>query len=97
MNTNKITLSFEDQTLPSLAGYDYGKKIYHEQVEPVIDFNADKIVIKFPDYKKRIASSFVEGFFSEMIKVIGLDGINTKVEIQSPHRNITDIVQKCLE
>lgn len=97
MNINKIELNFDDKSVPSLAGYDYGLSVYDNQVEPRIDYTADKIVFVFPEYKTSIASSFVEGFFDKLIKNIGLSGIRNKVTIESSNKNIKNIVAKCLE
>lgn len=96
MIESRIELIFEDTTVASLAGYDYGLSVYEEQVEPKVNYDADKIIIVFPECKKAIASSFVEGFFDHMIKNIGLVGIREKVEIVSDYQKIKEIINKCL-
>lgn len=96
MIESRIELVFEDTTVASLAGYNYGLSVYEEQVKPKVNYDADKIVIVFPECKKAIASSFVEGFFDQMIKNIGLIGIREKVEIVSDHKKIKDIINRCL-
>ena len=69
-----------NKSLSGLAGYDYGKQIYAEQVEGKIDISR-KATIIFPDNIKRIASSFVQGFFEDFVKQIGISGIQRNIEL----------------
>lgn len=94
--SNRIELEFDDKSVSSIAGYKYGLSIYQEQVKSKIDFKADKIIIVFPEYKNVIASSFIEGFFDEIIKNIGLVGIRNKIVIETPHQSIKDAINKSL-
>ncbi len=71
-----------DKALTGLAGYDYGKKVYDEQVKCNIDFTK-AITVIFPDNIQRIASSFVQGFFEDFVKQIGLSGIENNVTIKA--------------
>ena len=77
---NEIYLRF-DKMIVGLAGYDYGKTVYEEQVSNKIDFSK-KIIIVFPDQIQRIASSFIQGFFDEIVKRIGIAGIEKQIEIK---------------
>lgn len=67
---NKVNLNF-DKKLTNLAGYDFGVKIYEEQVNNKLNLN-EKFEIVFPDEIRMIASSFVQGFFADIVKQIGL-------------------------
>lgn len=69
-----------NKSLSGLAGYDYGKEIYIKQVKDKVDISK-KIIIIFPDNIKRIASSFVQGFFEEFVKEIGITGIKNHIEL----------------
>lgn len=89
MNESKVTLNFEDKTVPSLAGYEYGKKVFEDQVKEKIDYSADKIIIAFPNDKTAIASSFIEGFFDGIKEKIGLNAIKEKLIIESNSVKIT--------
>ena len=91
---NKVELSF-DKRLSGLAGYQYGLNEYKKQVEGKINFDKNIILI-FPDNIVRIASSFVQGFFGEMVKRIGISGIEEQVEIISAKNNMKDIIIKNL-
>lgn len=67
---NKINLSF-DKKLTNLAGYDFGVRVFEEQVKNKLDFN-EKFELVFPDEIRMIASSFVQGFFADIVQQIGL-------------------------
>lgn len=68
--------------LTKLAGNAYGKNIYETQVKSVINLK-EKTEIVIPERIDRIASSFIQGFFSEIVAEIGLVGIEEKIEISS--------------
>ena len=67
---NKINLSF-DKKLTNLAGYDFGVRVFEEQVKNKLNFNA-KFELVFPDEIRMIASSFVQGFSADIVQQIGL-------------------------
>lgn len=80
-----------DKALTGLAGYDYGKKIYNEQVKCNIDFTKGITVI-FPNNIQRIASSFVQGFFEDFVKQIGLSGIEKNVTIEASSEKLKNSI-----
>ncbi len=65
-----------DRTVTRLAGYELGKKVFDEQVK-----DDSPITIVFPDNIKKLASSFIQGFFGEIIENIGIVGIEKQVTI----------------
>lgn len=79
MEKNHVCLRF-DSVVTRLAGFDYGKEIYQAQVENQIDFSCP-VVIEFPDRIIKIASSFVQGFFEDIIKQVGLNQIGNQVKV----------------
>lgn len=83
---NNIKLEFE-KSLSGLAGYDFGVEIYNSQVGNKIDFNNNTEIV-FPNNIKRIASSFIQGFFAEIVKNIGITGIEEKIEFISQKENM---------
>ena len=91
---NKVILNFQ-KALTGLAGYQYGLSEYQKQVEGKIDFSK-KIVIEFPDNIERLASSFIQGFFGEFVRQIGISGIEEKVEIISRKKDMKDTIIKNL-
>lgn len=70
MIENSVTLEFS-KSLISLAGYDFGKSIYNDQIKDKLDFSVEFEII-FPDRIEFIASSFIQGLFSEIVSKIGL-------------------------
>ncbi len=81
-----IILTF-NHTLKGVAGYDYGKEIYTEQVRDKINLDEGGTIV-FPDHIQRIASSFIQGFFSDIVKDIGLEGIEKKLNFKGHNENI---------
>ena len=82
---SEIVLQFKkDET--RLAGFLFGKETYSKQVKEIIykDGKLDEhIVIVFPEQIERVASSFIQGFFVEMINTIGYDEIFHRFEIKA--------------
>ena len=87
----RIELSFE-KSMTRLAGFPFGKVTYDNQVKSLVpDINAvdEKICIVFPSQIEKAASSFVQGFFSEMINTIGYDEIEKRFDIESASEKLT--------
>lgn len=82
MNNNEFKLTFSDKTLSNLTGNKYGRSTFNSQVKNSISYDKP-IVIVFPDYIDNIGSSFIQGFFDEIVGQIGLSGIENMVEIRS--------------
>ncbi|MBE5854145.1 MAG: hypothetical protein E7297_02165 [Lachnospiraceae bacterium] len=87
---NKVELVF-DKKLTNLAGYDYGVSIYNEQVKGKIDLN-ETFEIVFPAQIKGIASSFVQGFFEEIVVNIGLIETGKRARIISENEGFQEMV-----
>ena len=84
-----IELKF-DKTITSLAGNPYGRKVFQEQVKKKIDYS-DQCIIVFPEQIVRIASSFVQGFFKEIVDSIGLSNFDNQIIIKGNKRVIESI------
>ena len=84
-----------DKNFTCLAGNDYGKKIYSEQVKNKIDISRD-FYIKFPTSVKFISSSFVVGFFFEIIDEIGLKMTEERAHIISEYESVRSIINKIM-
>lgn len=91
----KITLTFQ-KDLTKLAGNSFGRKTYEQQVKEVISFD-EQIKIEIPIRINRISSSFVQGFFDEIIQTIGIDGIKERFDFSSSIENIKDFIISNLE
>lgn len=86
MEQNVINLVF-DNTISGLAGYEYGNYEYKKQLEEKMDYNKLNIIV-FPDNIKKIAISFVQGMFAEILKKVNKDEIEKYIEIESPYEKV---------
>jgi hypothetical protein len=91
---NKIDLKFDKMTT-RLAGNPYGKSVYKEQVKDKIDFSKINIIC-FPENIEKIASSFTQGFFTEIINEIGFNGIDTKIKLITKKKELEEEVLRDL-
>ena len=87
---NIIKLKFE-KSLEGLAGYEFGMETYKNQVENRINFD-QKITIVLPDNIQRIASSFIQGFFENIVQHIGVSGVEKNIEIISTKEELKKII-----
>ncbi len=83
-----INLDFP-QTLTRLTLNSYGREIFKEQVADKIDYEQLNI-IHFPDRIIRISSSFVQGFFTEIVNNIGYEKLQEHIRIDT----VNDKVEK---
>lgn len=81
MEKKRICLRFSPM-VTRLAGFDFGESTYHEQVKEQIDFSG-QTTIEFPEQIIKIASSFVQGFFAEIIDQVGIDKIGSQVVVDA--------------
>lgn len=87
----QISLEFR-KDLTKLAGNQFGKSTFANQVESKIDYSAEQICITIPERIDRIASSFIQGFFEKIINEIGIRGIQEKVFVISSIHNINEYI-----
>ena len=92
---NKVNLVF-DKTLSKLAGYVYGRKIYEEQVRGKIDLYQE-FTIEFPEQIRGVASSFVQGFFANIVETIGLLATEERTNIISGNSRVRNNILKKLQ
>lgn len=97
MKKNEIEITFEDKSVPSLAGYEYGESVYLNQVKDKIDFEADEIILFFPEDKHLIASSFIEGFFNGIKSNIGITEMRNKIKIISKYENFVRKIYESMD
>lgn len=81
----EINLNFE-KSQTRLAGFIFGESVYNEQIKNKI-FDGkkikEKVIIIFPNQIEKVASSFVQGLFSELINTIGYSEIERTFEIKA--------------
>ena len=74
-------------TVKSLTYNPYGKEVYEKQVKSYVDLN-DMNEIVFPEQVVKASSSFVQGFFSDVIDTLGPEGIFAHFTIVSPNEKL---------
>lgn len=81
MESNKFELKI-DKALTKLSGFELGKELFDEQLKDIINYE-NNITIIIPNRVDLIASSFIQGFFEDVVNKIGISGIEEKVRIIS--------------
>jgi len=92
---NTIALQF-DKSVTRLAGNEFGKSIFEAQVKGRIDYS-QKTQIVFPEQIISIASSFVQGFFEEIVKNVGILGVGKDVVVIAPSIDVQNKIIKNLQ
>ena len=78
-----------DKTVTSLAGNRYGREIYRSQIKEKI---RDGVVVKLqiPDQIEDVASSFIQGLFSELAEKVGKENARNMLILNSNHLEIME-------
>ena len=92
---NTIQLHF-GKTITRLAGNEYVRQVYEEQVKDIIDFSTETQIV-FPSQIISMASSFVQGFFDEIIANIGILGVGKQIVVIAPGINVEEKIIKNLQ
>ena len=87
MENNIIELKFE-RTIAGLAGNDYGYEEYKKQIREKFDYNKYNTII-FPEQIRKVAISFVQGMFREILEKIDKNEIEKYVTIKSSSEQLT--------
>lgn len=90
---NKIELVLDKQ-LTKLVGNTFGREVYDAQVKGKIDLSK-RVCIVLPSAINRVASSFVQGFFDDIVRQIGVGGVEEKFDFEAA--SILDFKQFVLE
>lgn len=92
MNKKKISLAFKNNSMVAVAGDEFGRQIFEEQVKSQLtseDYEKGFEII-FPDQIEIIGSSFIQGFSNHIIGTIGYDGIRDKVIFKTSSSDLTE-------
>lgn len=89
-NENVFELQF-DKSLTKLSGFDLGKDMFDEQIKGKIAYDTE-ITFVIPERVDLVASSFIQGFFEEVVNKIGIDGVEKKVNIISSIPNAKEMI-----
>ena len=87
MNNNIIELNF-DKTISGLAGNNYGYEEYKEQIMNKFDSKKMNTII-FPSQIKKVAISFIQGMFRDILKQIDKKEIDKHIIIKSSSEQLT--------
>lgn len=91
-----IELKFK-KDITRLAGFPYGKETYEQQVAGEINVEkTEKLTLVFPESIEKIASSFVQGFFSDLVSTIGYEGIEKKIIVQTKSDSLKESIMRNL-
>lgn len=90
----KISLVF-DKATTRLAGNPYGKTEFEKQAKNLIDYNDVNIVV-FPFQIEKVASSFTQGFFSEVVEKVGYAGFDKIIKIEAKDENLANTIHSDL-
>ena len=84
---NTINLKFE-KSVTRLAGFPFGQATYKNQVREFIKLDGTIYELIFPSQIEKVASSFVQGFFEELINSIGYDEIEKTFIIKASSKKL---------
>lgn len=91
---NVINLCF-DKSDDRLAGYPYGRKVFKDQVSNKIRYDQNNHIV-FPDQIRWVASSFVQGFFSEVVERVGYANFDNVITIKAQSGDLEKNIRKDL-
>ena len=87
MEKNNINLEF-DKTISGLAGNEYGYEEYKKQIKE--KFDIEKLnIITFPNNIEKVAISFIQGMFRDILSKINKDELEKYVQINSSSEELT--------
>lgn len=98
MTTQEIHLDFA-KTITGIAGFPFGQQTFDEQVKDNINLDQEDnyFIIVFPKNIERISSSFIQGFFSELIEKYGYYYIKEKIKLDTFSEELSQSVFEVLE
>lgn len=88
MNEENIINLVFDKTISGLAGNDYGYSEYKSQIDEKIDYNKKNIII-FPDNIRKVAISFIQGMFQEILKNVNKEELEKYIQIKTSYPKLT--------
>ena len=93
---NSVELFFKDKTLTYLAGYEFGLDTFKTQVSGKLDLTVSFDIV-FPDQILGVASSFVQGFFEEIVDQIGIIATTNNTHIISNNPPLEKMIMSKLQ
>ncbi len=90
----KILLKF-DKATTRLAGNPYGRSQFQLQVKDKINYGAINEIV-FPDEIEKVASSFTQGFFAEVVDKVGYAKFDEVIEIVAKNEKLANTIHSDL-
>ncbi len=94
MKTVKIELSF-DKLINNLAGNRFGREIYQSQAKAQIVLDGKNLIL-LPSQVEDIASSFIQGFYSELSEKYGREQALKIMEFQSENPYVKEKIAESI-
>lgn len=91
---SKISISLPP-TVKSLTYNPFGKKIYSDQVKEHVDLSGMNEIV-FPNQVEKASSSFVQGFFADVIDTMGIEAVDAHFKIISPNDKLVECFKEGL-
>ena len=91
----EIKLVF-DKMITSLAGNRFGRETFKEQVKEKLDL-AGQNFISIPTEIEDIASSFIQGFYSEISEQVGREKALFNMVLKSENEYVMEKIRECIE
>lgn len=88
MVKQQILLQF-DKTITNLAGNRYGREIYSNQIENILELS-EKNVVEIPETIEDVASSFVQGIYSALSEQYGKEKALNIMELYSVRADVME-------
>lgn len=86
LSENMIELKF-DKTLSNLAGNRFGRKTFQDQIKKCLKMDCVNIVV-IPNVIEDVASSFIQGIYSEMSEKYGRDQATKLMILKSDNNDV---------
>ncbi len=91
---HKIQLQF-DKKINNLAGNRYGREIYQEQLKDKIR-ETERYEIELPEIIEDVASSFIQGIYSELAEKVGKEKAMSILELHSQRKEVDEKIRTVL-
>lgn len=94
MEKNVINLKF-DKIITNLSGNRLGVMVYNEQVKDKFVYNKENEVI-FPEQIEDIASSFIQGLYSEISEKYGKIEAQNLMILKAKNKEAEEKIDECI-
>lgn len=90
LELNEIKIRLHDNSIDRLVKYEFGKRLYHEQVKHKLN-EKQKNVIIIPDNIKNVSISFVKGLLDDIVTNWGREYFINNFQVRGPKLVVSKI------